>query len=145
MGQTIKRYPVLEVAVLTQSHAPLASGHERAVEGDIIAARPPLAGIGMLEMHRHLWLRLDGIEEGEVSLTESVRDGQTAYEKRRYQIPLARLAQLVPGFDPDKARNTTEVYQPFCVTDEDSGLFATAEVPLDVRGLVFDTLTGEYL
>lgn len=141
MGQTNRRFPVYEVAVLTQSHAPLASGHERAVEGDIIAVRPPLRGIGMLEMHRHLWLRVDGFEEGELSLTANV----PGFEKRRYQIPLARLAEAVPGFDPAQARNPTAVYQPFCVTDEDTGVFATAVTPLDAHGLVFDTLTGEYL
>jgi hypothetical protein len=46
MGQTHRKYPVWEVAILCRTNAPLASGHERAVEGDIIAVRPPAQGIG---------------------------------------------------------------------------------------------------
>lgn len=145
MGQTRKVYPVVEVAVLLESKAPLASGHERAVEGDIIAVRPPNAGVGMLEMHRHLWLRLAGWEEGEIAtLTEGAREGEVRHEKRRYRIPLARLKQIKPDFDEAKARSTAEVYQPFLTVDEDTGLFTATTPPLDIHGLVLDTATGRY-
>jgi len=145
MGQTIKRYPVVEVAILTQSHAPLASGHERAVEGDIIAVRPPSNGVGMLEMHRHLWLRVSGWEEGEFgTLTEGVRDGAVSHEKRRHAIPLGRLKQLKADFDEGKARNPNEVYQPFLTVDEDTGLFTSCAPPFDAQGLILDKTTGRY-
>lgn len=145
MGQTHKVYPVVEVAVLLESKAPLASGHERAVEGDIIAVRPVNAGVGMLEMHRHLWLRLSGWEEGEIAeLTRSAEEGGQRHEKRRYRIPLARLKVILPGFDEAKARSKAEVYQPFLTVDEDSGLFASTTPPLDMNGLVLDTATGRY-
>ena len=142
MGQTIKRYPVWEIAVVTQSYAPLTSGHERVVEGDIVAARfaGSMDGIGVNERTRHLWLRVEGWEEHECWLTEGVE----GYEKRRYQVPLARLKTVCPDLDLAAARDTTAVHQPWLVTDEDTGLFLTIAATLNVQGLVFDTVTGEY-
>ena len=142
MGQTIKRYPIVEVALLCQNNAPLASGHERAICGDIVAVRPPNTGVGMLEMHRYLWLRLSGWEEGPFG---TLTTGVPGYEKRRYQIPLTRLKAIMPAFDLDKAQSAGVVYQPFLNVDEDTGVFLGQSKPLDVHGLVFDTATGRYL
>lgn len=142
MGQTIRRYPILEVSVQTFSRRPVdPSGHERSLEGDIITARSPTAGIGRLEMHGHLWLHLEGCEENDRWLTEPC----VGYQKRRYQIPLPRLAELFPWFDLARARDIAEVYQPFLLVDEDTGLYVIRGRPLDLHGIVFDTETRRYL
>lgn len=141
MGQTIKRYPVVEVAIRCYSSAPLASGHERALEGDVICVRPPLNGIGMQEMRDFLWLRISGWEDNDLAALQTVVDG---YEKRRYQIPLKRLKAACPAFDEARARDRTQVYQPFLGVDEDTGLFTFTGRPLEATGLVFDVTTLRY-
>lgn len=146
MGQTNRVYPVVEVALSCTAHAPLDSGHERKLTGDIIAVRPPNMGIGLMEGHRYLWLRLDSWEEEQTGqLTMSVQEGDVAYEKRRYQIPLERLKAIVPAFDVDRALDPTDPYQPFLSVDLETGLFLSAAPPLDIHGLVLDVVTGEYL
>ncbi len=150
MSEIHRRYPVVEVAILTVSNAPLASGHERAVEGDIICVRPPQTGVGAMEMHRHLWLRLSGWEEEEcAALTDGASNGiegagEVRYEKRRYQILLGRLKAIVPGFDPARARDQGQVYQPFLAVDEESGFFTSQAPPLDATGLVFDVVARRF-
>lgn len=147
MGQTRRQYPVMEVVLACEDCAPLPSGHERKLAGDIIGMRPitaPQAGkVGSGEQHRYLWLRLTGLEENDwPQLMESL-DG---FDKRRYCIPLSRLAQRVPGFDVAQAMNPAVAYQPFCLVDEDSPFpFLTTHRPLDVHGLVFDKAIGRYL
>jgi hypothetical protein len=123
-----------------------AEGAERRQEGDIVEARPPSPGIGFMEMSRFLWLRVEGLEDALVAkFCAGVVDGAERFDKRRYQIPLARLAAVVPGFDPALARDPSLVYQPFLVVDEESGHYLTAGAPLAAQGLIYDTVTGEYL
>lgn len=149
MGQTIKRYPVVEVAIRCYSSAPLASGHERSLEGDVICVRQPSNGVGMQEMRDFLWLRISGWEENDFGvLQDGVDDGDTEnptrYEKRRYQIPLKRLEAACPAFDEAAARDRALIYQPFLGVDEDTGLYTFTGKPLEATGLVFDVMTQRY-
>lgn len=144
MGQTRRRYPVRELALRVFSSAPLASGHERALMGDVIECRPPGVGLGWMEMSRFLWLRVEGLEENDAGMLHQPREG---WEKRRYQIPLARLAAIVPGFNVARATDLADIYQPFLPVDEETGRFleGVAVPPLPVEGLIFDVVTGRFL
>jgi hypothetical protein len=158
MAQTSRRTQVYEVVVATEDGAPLASGHERKQAGDIIGLRPvtaPQAGlVGSKERHRYLWLLMELTDEqaaaltqpvgGEVDEVTEVRAPQ--WEKRRYRIPLDRLAQILPGFSPARARNLADLYQPCCGLDEDAPYaMLTRARPLRPEGLVVDVVTGRAL
>lgn len=155
MGWTSRDYPVAEIALSLEYGGVLASGHERKIVGDIIAIRKPSAGIGMAEMKRFLWLRVEGLEENEfgtLTMLESEEGGPgedlTSYDKRRYCIPLERLKALYPDFDINRALDSDDIYQPFLPVDEDGpALYLTSSVvaPLSVEGLVFDKRTRTYL
>ena len=154
MGQTNRRYPVFEIALSCEDAAPHTAGtKERKQAGDIIALRRFGTEIGAKERHGYLWLRIEGLEENEMArftdLMTNTGDPDTAtrlYDKRRYCIPLARLAQAVPGFSESRARDLTDPYQPFITVDaERPHAYLAAGRPLDVHGLVFDKVTGWYL
>lgn len=141
MAETYRSYPVVEVALSVQSlHE--SAGHERLQEGDIVECRPPSDAVGRLEMSRFLWLRLSGLEGGQYA---ALSTGVEGFEKRRYRIPLERLAAVWPGFDVARARDPVEVYQPCLGLDEDTGRYVWAAAPLEAAGLVQDVVTGEYL
>ena len=68
------------------------------------------------------------------------------YDKRRYAIPLARLAQIVPTISLARLRDVTDAYQPFCEIDQEARYqFLDAAPPLLAQGLVYDKTTGAYL
>ena len=156
MGYTNPNYPVMEIAINTENHAPNGE-NERSLEGDIIAVRKPLDYIGTKEANTFLWLLVEGLEENEIARLNEIfyepfsADGsfsdenKVKYDKRRFCIPLERLKQIVPTFDEIKARDRNLVYQPFLPVDEDTGYFITKAKPLNVHGLIFDKQLGKYL
>lgn len=150
MGQTNPRYPVMEIALAVEDCASHTGRlRERKRAGDIVAVRQPHYAIGAKERAAYVWLRLEGLEENEMARLADVlvetEDGPV-FDKRRYCVPLDRLAEVLPGFDVGRARDTADTYQPFYNLDEETGTWLALQVPpLDVHGLVFDKLTGEYL
>lgn len=145
MGQTVRRTRTYEVAIALEDCSPLASGHERKQAGDIIAIRPvtaPQAGkVGSGERHRYLWLQLELTDEQAAVITNPA-----TFEKRQYRIALERLAQHWPTFSVSRARNTADLYQPFCLPDDDSPFeILTRRRPFAPEGLVQDIATGKYL
>jgi len=147
MGQTNRKYPIMEAAISLEDAAP-HSGGERKLAGDIIALRREGVGeIGKKERHGYLWLRLEGLEENDFTqLTESLEQGGERFDKRRYCIPLNRLERVVPGFSISRAMDPADPYQPFMPVDEDVPHSYLDRGPiLSVEGLVFDKVTGRYL
>ena len=149
MSDPEQTYGVWEVAIALEDCAPLASGHERKLEGDMITYRRPAGGIGTKEAHRYLWLRIEGLSDAEMHrLADPVQVSEDApiYDKRRYAIPLARLAQIVPTISLARLRDVTDAYQPFCEIDQEARYqFLDAAPPLLAQGLVYDKTTGAYL
>ena len=145
MGQVNPNYPIKEVAISLESF-PIESEHERKQEGDIVTIRDTHYCIGLKEMSRYLWLRIEGLEESEFDELVSVLvDDGITFDKRRYCILLEKLKEVDPNFDLDRARDLEDVYQPYLVIDEDTGIFLIAEEPFQVQGLIFDKSIGEYL
>lgn len=143
MGYTNRKYPVMEVAIRTRSYKD--HDDERAKEGDIIAVRPPHFVIGTAERTGYIWLRIEGLEEGDFGLQRTVFEGKTRFDKRRYSIPLHKLKQVYPAFDINRAKDINDEYQPFIVLDLDTGVYLAPHKPFSVHGLVFDKVKGEYL
>ena len=148
MSDPEQTYGVWEVAIALEDCAPLASGHERKLEGDMITYRRPAGGIGTKEAHRYLWLRIEGLSDAETyRLVDPVQasEDEPIYDKRRYAIPLARLAQVVPAISLARLRDVTDAYQPFCELDHEARYqFLATAPPLLALGLVYDKATGEY-
>lgn len=148
MSDINPNYPVMEIAVSLISYSPLESGHERIIEGDIVAIRRPNIGVGIQEAINFLWLRIEGLEESEFyRLTDSITTSASDFDKRRYCIPLEKLEEIDNEFDVDLALISDLIYQPFLTLDEDDYTFILEDghLPLQVSGLVFDKVTGEYL
>ena len=145
-------YPTMEIAIALWSVLP-----ERVQEGDIVAVRPPGSAIGFKEDKVFLWLLVEGLEANLFEfLTMPViepfdatghYDGPTytEFDKRRYCVPMARLKEVYPALDLDKARDPADRYQPFFTLDTDSNFWLTDQPPLTGEGLVFDKVTGVYL
>lgn len=72
----IKTY---EIAISTISKPPLASGHQRVQEGDIIEVREALGYIGKEEGKRFLWITIDLEEEIASQLKESMIETSISY------------------------------------------------------------------
>ena len=147
MGQTNPNYPVREIAIAVEDCAAHTfATKERKLAGDIIACRRPAYIVGTGEVAVYLWLRVEGLEENEMArLTDMLVEGGVRFDKRRYCIPLARLAEVAPGFSVARALDPADKYQPFLTFDTESHLWLTAAPPFDVRGLVFDKQTGAFL
>jgi hypothetical protein len=150
MSETNINYPVMEIAISLVSYAPLSSGHERVIQGDIVAIRKPYIGIGTKEATNFLWLRVEGLEESEFyRLTDSISDStsEIVYDKRRYYIPLERLQEIDQEFDLELALTPDSIYQPFLILDEDTYTFILEDghQPFQVSGLIYDRVTGDYL
>ncbi len=152
MAFTYRDYVVWEAALSVETLAPTAAGHERIQEGDILAIRQEsdgIGGVGQKEMLGFVWLRLEGLEstfmaELETGMIDAL-DEAVRWDKRRFCIPLARLAQVFPAFDVVQARDRTRCYQPFLSVDEESGLYTSKVQVLSVFGLVFDKQRMKYL
>ena len=144
MGQTTRDYRMWEAAIAVEDCAPHTNGtKERKLAGDIIALRRPGTAIGRLERSPYLWLRLGGMDENDMA---RLTDGLDGFDKRRYCIPLARLAAVVPGFSVARALDAADAYQPFLPSDaEPPYAFLASATVLDVHGLVFDKETRRYL
>ena len=144
-------YPTMEIAISLVDYAPLASGHERVLVGDIIAVRKPDYGIGTKELENFLWLRVEGLEEDEFSkLTDNISDSTSniIYDKRRYCIPLEKLYELEPTFDIDLATTAGSIYQPFLFVDYESDysfIMENTQLPFQVFGLIYDKVIGDYI
>ena len=147
MPETYRAYPVFEVALAVASKSSLASGHERVQEGDIVATRREYTGVGLKEAAEFLWLRLTGLDESVVArLTDpsGIEEEEglyvTFYDKRRYCIPLDRLAEVAPHLDLDSVRDTSQEYQPGLPLDEDDYTYipGAEQQPLEATGLIYD-------
>jgi len=152
MPESFRDYPVVEAAILVRGSVPLASGHERAQEGDIGLVRRPFAFIGRGERSRLLWLRLEGLDWNEIGILNIVNaeplndlDG-SVYDKRRYHIPLDRLKQIARFRDLARVRDINDVYQPFMNIDEETGeVLPSPRASFSVHGLVFDKALQDFL
>jgi len=158
MPQTFRSYPTVEIALFLISKELSGAGIERGQEGDIIAMRFPLDSIGLKEANDFLWLRINGLDRGNLDrLTDPWGEpldplgdygpANPVFVKRRYCIPLDRLKAVFPGLDLIKARDRLQVHQPLCPVDTDTPYrFMGAEVPVfDVHGLVYDKALRQYL
>lgn len=150
-------YAAFEALLSLNDYAP-QNGNERILVGDIASINPVAnqTGMGMLMMRRYMAIILEGIPTeliDRLSDHPQMVDGAwdmearpDLYDKRRYCIPLERLKEVVPSFDIEKALDKSLVYQPFRPVDEETGLYLETDTPpLDVHGLLFDKVTGEYL
>jgi len=153
MGQTNQKYPVFEAALSLEDAAAHTSGtKERKQVGDIIGIRKPLGYVGSGEMHRYLWLWLEGLEENEMArLTDPLsadplNEDSQHFDKRRYAIPLERLKSVVPSFNIARALDVADMYQPFLMPDLESPFrHLTSPRPLNANGLVFDKLIMRFI
>lgn len=150
MGALNPNYPVMEIAISLVNYTPLESGHERLLVGDIVAVRKPDVGVGRKEVEEYLWLRVEGLEEGELQiLVESITTSAgEQFDKRRYGIPLEKIKEIDPDFDVDLALEDDRIYQPFLVVDYDEGYYFILEdgqQPFQTSGLIFDKETQEYI
>lgn len=150
MGETNPTYPVREVAIALENAPDNPSGAERKKKGDIVAIRASGEAIGAQEGKRYLWLRIEGLEENEMSLfTQQVREPTfptgEPFDKRRYCVPLGRVQTLYPSFNMTRALDSNDFYQPFVLIDSEDFSIVTADAPWQVSGLVFDKATGDYL
>jgi len=154
-----RRYTRMRTALNTPEFTPLASGHRRAVCGDIICCQPPnqidpVGSIGKAEAHTLLWLYLEGLEDQEMQLLAS-RDWEPyltgdeptiKFDKRRYCIPFRRLKKMYPAFDINRAKDPSDPYQPFVfIPDDPPYYFQSRPIVFQVQGLVFDKATGRFL
>lgn len=142
---------IMEVA-LALMNAPDDAGGERVKEGDIVALRPPGTGVGTKESKLFLWLRLEGLDTRaeydvltRLSFEPDDEDTGTKYDKRRYSIPLRRIKRFDPGFSLPRARDPADQYQPYILMDEEDLTYLAVNRVFDLRGLVFDKGTGDYL
>jgi len=142
MSEINPNYPVMEIAILLVDYAPLSSGHERGLVGDVAAIRKPANGIGLKEAKILLWMRIEGLEESDMYKLVGNIEG---YDKRRYCIPLEKIKQIRPDFNEDMALNTDIIYQPFLMIDEDDYCFILDDTPLQISGLIYDKVIGDYL
>ena len=150
MGELNLNYPEMEIAISLVDYAPLDSGHERVIVGDIVAVRNPYIGVGREEVENFLWMRIEGLEESEFDrLTDSITTSAgEQYDKRRYGIPLEKIYEIDPDFDIDLALEDDRIYQPFLLVDYDEGYYFILEdgqLPFQVSGLIFDKETQEYI
>lgn len=167
MPQTYRAYPVVEIALACFTRP------GRVEEGDIVACRAPLGMIGTAEAHQFLWLLVEGLDASGLHRLDqpwySAYTGpQPAFDanlvgKRRFCIPFRKLQQVHPGFDPGRARNPADLYQPFLPVETDTGYYrlgsehqpqhglrhlpqgAVHARALAVHGLVFDRQHMAYL
>lgn len=148
-----REYPTVEISIALWNMAP-----ERIQEGDICAWRRPQLGIGLKEAKQWLWLLIDGLEFNEYpELTMAIYEpfdptgdytplsDYTRYEKRRYNIPLARLQTVYPALDLNRCRDLNDAYQPFYTLDTDNNLWLTDTTPFQATGLIFDNINGVYM
>ncbi len=156
MGYTNRRFPIIEIGVLTINYPD--HDNERAKEGDIIMARIPEHNVmGTAVWRDRIRLLIEGLEENEypklagVNFDSDIDDLEAddlkppIYDKRRYCIPLGRLEKIFPSFNINRARDVLDIYQPFMNLDEDTGKYLTPRKPLNVHGLIFDKVKGDYL
>lgn len=159
MPETFNEYIEWEIAISTQSYSPLASGHERVQEGDIVTIRRPLGYIGTKESSLFIWLRIEGEDTSVMEAfrhpeflpdtdtrSDSFGDPLVYYDKKRFRIPLERLKEILPRFDLDRARDPLDDYQPFLPIDEDDFHHLDSPAPAyTFWGLVFDKNKMSYL
>ncbi len=148
MSELNQNYPVMEIAISLISYDSLDSGHERIIEGDIVAVRKPNVGAGRKEVRNFLWLRVEGLEESEFSkLTDGISTSAGKFDKRRYCIPLEKLVEINPDFDVELALTEGLMYQPFLNCDDETYTFVLEDghLPFEISGLVYDKVIGDYL
>ena len=151
MSQFARSYPDVEIAISTQSYSPLASGHERVQEGDIVTVVGKLrTSRGLKAGKLFLWLRIYGEEIAFLQqLMEHIfdldGDGDPGkqFDKKRFNIPLQRLKNQFPAFDLVRARDPLDDYQPFIPFDEDDFRYLEGPAlrPFALWGLVVDKKT----
>ena len=126
----------------------LFNSHGGIEEGDVLECRAPTAGIGGLEAKGVLWFRADISEALAHALKSPLLDSNgIKLMKRRYSIPLEKIAEIDPAFDVVKARDLDNAYQPYLplgegmlFTDPDPDTFA-----LETLSIVWDKDTGVYI
>lgn len=154
-GTTVPReYPIVEVAISLFTKG--IGTAERAQEGDIIVIRRPVGAIGFAEAKLWLWFLVDGLEWDFLDVARDLKEpfdpdddyggpGFTTFDMRRYSIPLHRLQAQFAGLNLARLRDPADAYQPFYAWDEETTFQLTARKPLQIEGLIFDKVIGDYL
>lgn len=118
MPETYTQCSVWEVAIAVSTKSRESSMNE----GDIVAVRKAgPQGIGTGEMKDFLWVRVCGWDDAQVArLTEAIgHSSGRSFQKRRFQIPLGRLRQVVgPPFSLSRAHDRQVAHQPCLVPAE---------------------------
>ena len=88
-----------------------------------------------------------GTEPEDLIETDPLNAGASRFEKRRFAIPLQRLKERVATFDLARARDKTEIYQPFVGTNTDTRqvIETTWDAPMPMSGLILDKVLGRYV
>lgn len=143
MPQTYRSYPILEASICLFHGGTLESGHRRSRRGDVVNIREMSKGTGLSVPKRYLFVPIYGFDIDEMyRFTDTIE----AFEKRRYSIPLARIKQNYPALDMNKLLDQDEMYQPFILTDPNTGLFHGLNIaPFPAQGLIFDKKVGKYI
>ena len=113
-------------------------------EGDIIAISSVRNYIGRKESKLWIWLIItDPMVDSSIDLMESVE----GIYKRRYRVSFADLRRIVAAFDPARARNADDEYQPFCTLEGGGEInnFITVNFPITIDGAIYDKVRGGYL
>jgi hypothetical protein len=133
---------IVEIALSLEDYG--TASVRRKKQGDILEARPPSTGVGMGEMTRFVWGRVD-VSEATAAI---LLDGTEVY-KRRYYIPLNRLKQAWeaaggPVVDVARLLDPTDAYQPCIPVDPLTGLWLPGQaIVLNGSGLIYDRTTGK--
>lgn len=148
MPETYKSFgEVREIAISTGSRGGSIE------QGDILCVRKPVGHCGMAERGRMIWIRVTTELDSTVldQLGEPFIESDVLYQKRRYSVPLNRIAEKFPSFDINRALDEGDHYQPFVGTPDTpygvKGNFQWAETipPFDIEGFVFDKATMRFL
>ena len=146
MPQTYDDNDIFEVAIMVVDFADNPHGTERIKEGDIVASRRGIQRIGTLERGILLWLRLRGVDSHVWHQFKSVLEiEEQRFDKRRYCIPLARLAQVRPDINMGFVREVQMDYQPDFIIDEETGNALIEGPVMKPNGLIYDKLKGDYI
>lgn len=110
----------------------------RAKAGDVIAIRPHRDAIGTKELRQFLMVTMDiadpRILDG-LDMPNIDAKGQLV-SKRRFQIPLTRLKDLMSSLDLSRVADSRDPYQPFVNIVGGNRALPVADIP--VTGTIVD-------
>jgi hypothetical protein len=135
MAQTV------ELALVTATTRTVRGGVSYE-ECDVVVVRPPLGRLGRREAREFLWMR--GTIPDDLVRTPHEGAGESLIRKGRFNISMATLQVIMPTFEPARARDPNDVYQPFLnLTLQAAGdyTFTARSVPA-LTSRIFDKQEG---